>query len=119
MEQLEGSPTVVKESRGCKLQKSFYGLKQAPKRWHLKFDNFMQRNGYRICEMDHYCYLMKFGSSYIILLLYDDDGSTTGANMQEINKLKRQLSKEFEMKDLGISKQILEMSIARDKAVEF
>ncbi|GKE07556.1 retrovirus-related pol polyprotein from transposon TNT 1-94 [Tanacetum coccineum] len=35
-------------------------------------------------------------------------------NMAEINKLKRQLSQEFEMKDLGSAKQILGMSIIKD-----
>ena len=66
--------------------------------------------------MDHCCYLKKFNSSYIILLLYVDDMLIAGADMQEINKLKKQLSSEFEMKDLGAAKQILGMSIARDKA---
>ncbi|GKG46378.1 retrovirus-related pol polyprotein from transposon TNT 1-94, partial [Tanacetum coccineum] len=38
-----------------------------------------------------------------------------GSDMVEIKKLKRQLSQEFEMKDLGSAKQILGMSIIRDK----
>nr|GEV04648.1 retrovirus-related Pol polyprotein from transposon TNT 1-94 [Tanacetum cinerariifolium] len=37
------------------------------------------------------------------------------SDMVEIRKLKRQLSEEFEMKDLGSAKQILSMSIIRDK----
>ncbi|GJX77205.1 retrovirus-related pol polyprotein from transposon TNT 1-94 [Tanacetum coccineum] len=35
--------------------------------------------------------------------------------MAEINKLKRLLSKEFEMKDLGSAKQILGLAIIKDK----
>ncbi|KAI3764834.1 hypothetical protein L2E82_14851 [Cichorium intybus] len=115
MVQPEGFPTVGKENLVCKLKKSLYGLKQAPRQWYLKFDSFMQRSGYRRCEMDHCCYLKKFSSSYIILLLYVDDMLIAGSDMQEINKLKKQLSKEFEMKDLGAAKQILGMSIARTK----
>nr|KAJ0227543.1 hypothetical protein LSAT_V11C100014630 [Lactuca sativa] len=38
-------------------------------------------------------------------------------DIHEINKLKQQLSIEFEMKDLGVAKQILEMSIVRDRVV--
>lgn len=38
-----------------------------------------------------------------------------GSDMAEINKLKRQLSKEFEMKDLGVARQILGMSFVRDR----
>ncbi|GJR19775.1 retrovirus-related pol polyprotein from transposon TNT 1-94 [Tanacetum coccineum] len=38
-----------------------------------------------------------------------------GSHMAEIKKLKRQLSQEFEVKDLGFAKQILDMSIIKDK----
>ncbi|GJQ89640.1 retrovirus-related pol polyprotein from transposon TNT 1-94 [Tanacetum coccineum] len=57
---------------------------------------------------------MKVGLSSIILLLYVDDMLVAGSDMAEIKKLKRQLSQEFEMKDLGPAKQILGMSIIRD-----
>ena len=65
--------------------------------------------------MDHCCYQKKFDSSYIILLLYVDDMLIAGSDIQEINRLKKQLSSEFEMKDLGAAKKILGMSIARNK----
>lgn len=114
MAQPEGFLVTGKENLVCKLKKSLYGLKQAPRQWYLKFDSFMQRNGYIRCEMDHCCYLKKFKSSYIILLLYVDDMLVAGSDMQEINRLKEQLSREFEMKDLGAARQILGMSIVRD-----
>ena len=115
MAQPEGFLVTGKENLVCKLKKSLYGLKQAPRQWYLKFDSLMQRNGYTRCEMDHCCYLKKFRSSYIILLLYVDDMLVAGSDMQEIKRLKEQLSREFEMKDLGAARQILGMSIVRDK----
>ena len=39
-----------------------------------------------------------------------------GSSTEEINNLKKQLSKQFAMKDLGAAKQILGMRIIRDKA---
>nr|CAN73703.1 hypothetical protein VITISV_000540 [Vitis vinifera] len=39
-----------------------------------------------------------------------------GSGIEEINNLKKQLSKQFAMKDLGAAKQILGMRIIRDKA---
>ena len=39
-----------------------------------------------------------------------------GSSIEEINNLKKQLSKQFAMKDLGAAKQILDMRITRDKA---
>ena len=38
-----------------------------------------------------------------------------GSSIEEINNLKKQLSKQFTMKDLGAAKQILGMRIIRDK----
>ena len=39
-----------------------------------------------------------------------------GSSIEEINNLKKQLSKQFAMKDLGAAKQILGTRIIRDKA---
>ncbi|RVW59169.1 Retrovirus-related Pol polyprotein from transposon TNT 1-94 [Vitis vinifera] len=40
----------------------------------------------------------------------------SGSGIEKINNLKKQLSKQFAMKDLGVAKQILGMRIIRDKA---
>jgi len=75
----------------------------------------MQKNGYFRCNVDHYYYFKKAKSSFIILLLYVDDMLVVGANLEKINNLKKQLSSEFKMKDLGATKQILGMRISRDE----
>jgi hypothetical protein len=100
----------------CKLRRSLYGLKQAPRQWYKKFDSFMCSTGFTRCNADHCCYVKSFKNSYIILLLYVDDMLIAGASIEEINKLKNQLSKQFAMKDLGAAKQILGMRIIRDRA---
>ena len=76
----------------------------------------MHRIGFKRCEVDHYYYVKSFDNSYIILLLYVDDMLITGSSIEEINYLKKQLSKQSTMKDLGAAKQILGMRIIRDKA---
>ena len=45
------------------------------------------------CEADHCCYVESFDNSYIILLLYVDDMLIAGSSIEEINNLKKQLSK--------------------------
>jgi len=75
----------------------------------------MQRNGYFRCNADHCYYFKKVKSSFIILLLYVDDMLVAGANLEEINNLRKQLLSEFEMKDLGAAKQIFGMRISRDE----
>ena len=91
-------------------------MKQAPKQWHKKFNEFMRNSRFHICEEDHCCYMKKYVKSYIILALYVDDMLIVGANKGEIDRLKKQLSENFEMKDLGPAKQILGMRIFGDRS---
>jgi hypothetical protein len=116
MVQPEGFAVQGKESLVCKLRRSLYGLKQAPRQWYKKFDSFMGCVGFTRCNADHCCYVKSFENSYIILLLYVDDMLIAGSSMEEIQNLKKQLSSQFAMKDLGAAKQILGMRIIRDKA---
>ena len=53
----------------------------------------MNRIGFKRCEVDRCCYVKFFDNSYIILLLYVDDMLIVGSNIDEINNLKKQLSK--------------------------
>ena len=71
---------------------------------------------YTRSNFDHCVYFRKLqDGSFIYLLLYVDDMLIASRNQGEIFRLKAQLSKEFEMKDLGEAKKILGMEIARDR----
>ena len=111
MIQLERFIVQGQENLVCKLRKSLYGLKQAPRQWYKKFDSFMHKIGFKRCEANYCCYVKFFDNSYIILLLYVDDMLIAGFSIEEINDLKKQLSKQFAMKDLEAAKQILGMRI--------
>lgn len=52
----------------------------------------------------------------VYLLLYVDDMLIASKKMSTIQRLKDELSTEFEMKDLGTARRILGMDIIRDKA---
>ena len=52
---------------------------------------------------------------FIISVLYVDDMLIASKSMVEINRLKAQLARTFDMKDLGVAKLILGMEIHRDK----
>ena len=53
----------------------------------------MNRIGFKRCEADHCCYVKFFDNSYIILLLDVADMLIAGSSIEEINDLKKQLSK--------------------------
>ena len=93
MIQPEGFIVQKQKNLVCKLRKSLYGLKQAPRQWYKKFDSFMHKIGFKRCKADHCCYVKSFENSYIILLLCVDDMLIAGSSIEEINNLKKQLSK--------------------------
>nr|GEX69067.1 Gag-Pol polyprotein [Tanacetum cinerariifolium] len=71
---------------------------------------------YNRLHADPCAYFKRFGNNnFIILLLYVNDMLVAGPNKDRINKLKAQLAREFEMKDLGPENKILGMKIHRDR----
>ena len=112
MEQPQGFTIKGKEDYVCTLKKSLYGLKQAPRQWYKKFESVMGEQGYRKTTFDHCVFVHKFSDDdFVILLLYVDDILIVGRNVSRIDKLKKQLSKSFSMKDLGPVKKIFGIRI--------
>ncbi|PKI73142.1 hypothetical protein CRG98_006484 [Punica granatum] len=106
-----------KEHLVCRLRKSLYELKQAPRQWYKKFVSFMLSHGYTWTTSDHCVFVKQFSDGdLIILLLYVDDMLLVGHDMSKIAELKKELSKSFAMKDLGPAKQILGMHISCDRS---
>ena len=116
MAQPQGFKVKDKERLVCRLKKSLYALKQAPRQWYLKFDRFMHKRGYSRCHSDHCAYFKRLDDEkYIILCLYVDDMLADGSNMDHIKGFKEQLAHSFAMKDSGAKKQILGMKICKDR----
>ncbi|KAH9699088.1 Integrase catalytic domain-containing protein [Citrus sinensis] len=105
-----------KENHVCWLIKSLYGLKQSPRQWYKRFDQFIQGQKFTRSEHDHCVYFRRLlDGAFIYLLLYVDDMLIASKNRDEIERLKKQLASEFEMKDLCDAQRILGMKIRRDK----
>ena len=75
----------------------------------------MMSHGFKRSEFDSYVYIKFVDRSPIYLLLYVDDMLIAAKSKKEITTLKKLLSSEFEMKDLGAAKKILGMEITRDR----
>lgn len=112
MEQSEGHVVPGKENKVCRLVKSLYGLKQAPKQWHEKFDSVMLSNGFRINQCDKCVYVKGDDKNYVIVCLYVDDMIIIGNN-DNIKSTKKMLSRNFDMKDMGLADIILGMKISK------
>ena len=116
MQQPEEFEVKGKENIVCKVKKSLYRLKQAPRQWYKKYNSFMVSHGYNRTTSDHCVFTIKFSEyDFIILLIYVDDMLIIGHDSSKIDRLKRELSKSFVIKDLGSTKHILGMKISRDR----
>ncbi|KAK2403406.1 putative mitochondrial protein [Trifolium repens] len=114
VEQPQGFTVTGKEDYVLKLQKALYGLKQAPRAWNMRMNEFLSQNGYMKCTVEHGIYIK--GSSQdnlCIVCLYVDDLLITGSNKNEIDRLTRQLSSEFEMTNLGGLKYFLGLEFTK------
>ena len=113
--QPEGFVETGKENLVCRLKKSLYGLKQSPRQWYKHFNSYTLKINSRRCLKDCCFYYHAFENGMItLLLLYVDDMLIACQDMSRIQKLKMQLSKEFDMKDLGVAQKILGMQIRKD-----
>jgi len=92
MVQPEGFVVKCKENFVCKLRKSLYRFKQAPRQCNRKFDSFMMDHRYDKTSYDHYVFVKKFpNEKYIILLLYVDDMLIADHDKNDIQSHKRVL----------------------------
>eukprot|EP00268_Persea_americana_P012745 TRINITY_DN15453_c0_g2_i2.p1 TRINITY_DN15453_c0_g2~~TRINITY_DN15453_c0_g2_i2.p1 ORF type:complete len:405 (+),score=42.66 TRINITY_DN15453_c0_g2_i2:606-1820(+) len=114
MDQPEGYVIKGQEHKVCRLLMSLYGLKQAPKQWHMKFDEVILSNGFKLNEAEKCIYYKSDGDSTIILCLYVDDLLIFGTNLDCVEETKLLLSNNFDMKDLGEASVILGIRIIRD-----
>ncbi|GKD01282.1 retrotransposon protein, putative, ty1-copia subclass, partial [Tanacetum coccineum] len=101
----------------CLLKNSLYDLKESPRQWYRRFDDYMSSNGFK---RNSYVYCVYYRSyalgEYIYLLLYVDDMLIACKSKAEIGFTKSLLKKEFDMKEPGEAKKIIGMEIVRNRS---
>jgi len=114
MRQAEGFVASGQEKKVCKLIRSLYALKQAPKQWHQKFDEVVLSFGLSINESDKCVYSKFEHSKGVIIHLYVDDMLIFCTDLEEVEKTKCFLSSKFSMKDMGEADIIMRIKVIRD-----
>ena len=100
----------MRETHVCKLKKALYGLKQAPRTWYDRIDSFLSSLGFTKTKADSNLYYKVEEGNPVILLLYVDGMFVTGVDGLNAD-MKRNLTTEFEMKDLGMMHFFLGMEV--------
>ncbi|KAM1804716.1 hypothetical protein ACFX12_030549 [Malus domestica] len=95
----------------CKLERSLYGLKQAPRAWNERFSRFLLSLGFKSPYIDPSLYVKSDGPSLVVLLLYVDDIILSGDDDVHVQSVINQLTREFDMKDLGVLHYFLGLQI--------
>ena len=103
MEQPKGFIVPGQERKVFRLVKSLYGLNQAPKQWHEKFDSVMMTNGFKINECYKCVYVKNTEHGSVIICLYVDDILIMGSNNEVIKTTNKMLNNKFNIKDLGVA----------------
>lgn len=105
--------------RACKLQKAFYGLKQAARCWNKKFQQCLKKFNLHANEADP-CVFSSRGNDEekLILAVYIDDGLVASTSKQRISQLLHHLATEMDIKVCPLSL-FLGMEIKRCSDVYF
>lgn len=85
----------------CKLKKTLYSLKQAPRAWFQKLHSCLLGLGFS--NVKSYCslFIKHTSQSTIFVLVYMDGILLTGDNVSKVNAIILQLNSHFAPKDLG------------------
>ncbi|WRX30654.1 Reverse transcriptase [Theobroma cacao] len=100
----------------CRLKKSLYGLKLLPRAWFDHFAKSTKRYGYQQGQTDHTLFFKHSqDGKKTILIVYVDDIILTEDDTKKMERLKKTLRSEFEIKNLGQLRYFLGMEVAKSK----
>ena len=106
---IEIPPGVICNVRNhiLKLKKALYGLNQAPLAWNKRINKFVLSFGFVRSLFDECLYSRVTEGCRTFILIYVDDVLLCSSDINVIVKLKAQILKEFEGRDLGNLKSFL------------
>ena len=85
----------------CRLNRSLYGLKKAPRAWYSRFATYLLSLGFIEAKSDILLFVYHRGPDTIYFLFYVDDIVLTASSPALLQRTIQALQQEFSMKDLG------------------
>ena len=112
--QPEGNIVHGQEEKVCKLNRSLYGLKQSPRCWNQRIDNFLRNEGFNKCLSDNATYVKGKHQQQVYLGIYVDDIIIISAREEELKTVKATLCENFKMVDFGEVNMVLGIQVRRN-----
>jgi transposase InsO family protein len=106
----EGGPGIA-----CRLYKALYGLRQAPRAWHLKLKTELEKLGFKASNADPGLYIKKTQTGFVYLVVYVDDILIISKDPVAATEAKNALMSTFDIRDLGDAKYFLGMELIRSR----
>ena len=100
IEQSEGFKILDNVSHVCRLKRPLYRLNQEPHACYIEIDNYFTELGFTKSEANANLYQIVVEGKLLIIVLYVDLILTS--DEQLIHSCKEDLSRELEMKDMGL-----------------
>lgn len=95
----------------CKLNKSLYGLRQAPRQWFAKLSSALTKYKFIQSKSDYSLFTKRSDDTLTIILVYVDDLIIAGNSESAIKSTKEFLHGEFHMKDMGTLRYFLGIEV--------
>lgn len=112
MELPEGCNTAQGDC--CQLLKSLYGLKQSPRQWNKKFNEFLYQHNFKSNPADPCIFRGEVNGEEVLLALYVDDGLLAAKSKQTIDIVLKNLKKNFEI-TIGKADHYVGLQISRKR----
>ena len=112
---------LVKGKEGCvlRLKKALYGLKQAPRAWYFKLHSCLLSLGFIESDYEQSLYLKRSNTNILIVGVYVDDLIIIGSSSVVIEDFKAEMTREFDMSNLGSLSSNLGIEVKQGKSYIF
>ena len=103
------------EHKVYKLQKSLYGLEQAPRAWYGKIDRYFLNHNFQNSASEPTLYVKTQGIDEILIVCsYVDDMIYTGNFSEMIKEFKKSMMLNIEVSDMGLLHYFLGIEVIQD-----
>ena len=96
----------------CKLSRSLYGLRTAPKDWYDTLSSFLLTLGFKASKHDQ----CLFHRGNVALSVFVDDINIFGPDDDELSAILQTINKRFKLRDMGCISRYLGMDVNYDRA---